>query len=221
MRAQIDYKYLFEQPLEVNADLSLESGVEHLAQVSLSHFDGRLNLLVNNAGMSIIVSHEKALECFEAFKKVMQTNLFSTVHLTLLLAPALKKAAIESKTLSNVINISSVAASRTCQVLFSYSCSKAAMNMFTSSISSELAPLVRVNTISPGPIETKIIERTGVPLEIFRESASRTTLLGRIGRPEEVAECVTFLIDPSRASFITGANLVVDGGYLVAPLKWE
>lgn len=180
-----------------------------------------MNVLINNAGISIPRNIDEPKECYEAYKKVMQVNMNASVQLTLLLAGALKEAAIKSKQTSSIINVSSVAARRTSLTRFAYSCSKAALNMFTANIAYELAPLVRINTVSPGPIETKIIERAGIPIELFKRKSERSTLAGRIGQPEEVAECILFLSDSSRASYVNGADLVVDGGCLVTPITWD
>jgi len=74
---------------------------------------------------------------------------------------------------------------------------------------------IRVNVVSPGPILTaatqKHVDQIGTGIEIFKAGAAAGTVIGRMGRPEEVANAVLFLASPD-ASYITGSNLVVDGG---------
>lgn len=188
---------------------------------AIEHFGQRLDLLVNNAGLGEPVEHTRIDECYQAFMRIMQTNLNSAVRLSLLAAPHLKKTAVETGQTSSIINISSIASFRPGQAGFGYSVSKAALNMLSDSLAAELGPLVRVNCVSPGPVETKIIARSGYSMELFKEASKNIAVLERTGQPEEVAQAVVFLADHKRAAFITGANLVIDGGTMVSPLRWN
>lgn len=197
-----------------------EKDAEQLLKQTLENFDNKLDLLVNNAGFGLPVPHTQPEACYEAYKRTMQVNLNSTVYLTTMASAALQRAAEESGETSSVIMISSIAGLRPSDSLAAYSASKAAMNMYASSMAIELAPLVRVNCISPGPIETKIIERGGFSMEQFRIICSKTAPLGRTGSPDEVAEIALYFADHKRSSFVTGANMTIDGGCLIKPLKW-
>ena len=87
-----------------------------------------------------------------------------------------------------------------------YGATKAALVSFARSWAAEYGPAgVRVNAVSPGPVYTNAAER-----EVF-DSLGETTVLGRAGQPQEVAEVIGFLASP-RASYITGTNVAVDGG---------
>lgn len=92
---------------------------------------------------------------------------------------------------------------------------KAALDQFTKCVAMELAPLgVRVNSVNPGVIETDVFQNGGMTqkeTEAFFERCKSTHPLGRIGRPQEVADAIAFLVS-DRASFITGELLPIDGG---------
>lgn len=182
----------------------------------MKFFNNKLHLLVNNAGHGQHIPVTKPIECYKTYKKIMAININAVVKLTLLCSQALKDTSLKMKKPTNIVNIGSIAGLRPCITLFSYSTSKAALNMFSQSLAIELSPYVRVNVVSAGPIETKIIERAGWELEKFKELANTNAPLKRIGHSDEVANCVLFLADLDKAAYITGANLIVDGGCSIA-----
>jgi NAD(P)-dependent dehydrogenase (short-subunit alcohol dehydrogenase family) len=95
--------------------------------------------------------------------------------------------------------------------IMSYSASKAAIVNLTAALAKEFAPDIAVNAVSPGFTKTDITENWTDA--VWKQV--ETSLLGRIGKPEELAEAITFLAS-DQASFITGQTLVVDGGYTIS-----
>jgi 7-alpha-hydroxysteroid dehydrogenase len=112
-----------------------------------------------------------------------------------------------------VVNISSVAARYAQKNFSAYGAAKAALNQLTRNLAQDFGPLVRINAIEPGTILTDALAPFLTPER--RERMEKTTPLGRLGQPEDIAAAVLFLSSPA-SSWITGKVLGVDGG-LEAP----
>ena len=116
-----------------------------------------------------------------------------------------------------IVNVSSVHAVATSKNIAAYAASKGGLLALTRALSLDLAADgIRVNAVLPGAVDTAMLReglRRGDPDEGLRLLIERTPL-GRIGRPEEIAQAVLFLADNKRSSFVTGHALVVDGGAL-------
>uniref|UniRef100_U5EY73 Putative reductase n=1 Tax=Corethrella appendiculata TaxID=1370023 RepID=U5EY73_9DIPT len=168
---------------------------------------GRLDCLINNAGILSTGSIEDT--SLQQYDEVMNTNVRGVYHLTMLAVPHL------IKTKGNIVNVSSVAGTRSFPGILAYSISKSALDQFTKCTALELAAKgVRVNAVNPGVIVTNIHSRAGMDektYQEFLEHCKQTHALGRPGKVSEVSAAIAFLAS-DLASFTTGELLHVDGG---------
>ncbi|TGE32765.1 3-oxoacyl-[acyl-carrier-protein] reductase [Desulfosporosinus sp. Sb-LF] len=189
------------ESLAVQADVSQADDVNRLIQTALDHF-GKINILVNNAG---ITRDSLLLRMKEAdWDAVLDTNLKGVYLCT----KAVSKAMLKQRS-GVIVNISSVVGLSGNAGQANYAAAKAGVIGFSKSIAKEFAPRgIRVNVVAPGYISTEMTETLseGVQSEIMRAIP-----LGRIGKAEDVAKVVRFLVSPE-ASYITGQTLCVDGG---------
>ncbi|BFZ25168.1 hypothetical protein BsWGS_28207 [Bradybaena similaris] len=195
-----------EKPLLLIGDLDKEEDVVKIVTDTIKHF-GKLHILVNNAG--ILESGSIENTSLEQFDRLFRTNVRSIYHLTMLCTPYL----VESK--GNIVNVSSVNGIRSFAGVLAYNMSKASVDQFTRCVALELAPKqVRCNSVNPGVTITELQKRGGLnddAYKAFIERSKTTHALGRPGEADEVARTIAFLASDD-ASFITGANLPVDGG---------
>ncbi|KAI6240376.1 hypothetical protein M3Y99_00469700 [Aphelenchoides fujianensis] len=193
--------------LSVCGPIESESVQKRLIDETVEKF-GRVDVLVNNAGLT----NRNDLEpnALENFDHVMNVNVRAVISLTRLAVPEL------SKTKGAVVNVSSAAGHQTAPSFTPYCLSKAALDHYTRNAAVEYAPLgIRVNCVSPGFALTSISEHYGVRSDqmesFFKSYVDQNVPLGRFAKPEEIGNCILFLASP-KSSYITGANLYVDGG---------
>ncbi len=187
--------------LALPCDVADPDGVEGLV-AEVTERLGRIDVLVNNAG---IIRDTLLLRMSEAdWDAVLDTNLKGAFLCT---KPALR--AMLRQRSGRIVNVSSVSGIRGNPGQANYSAAKAALIAFTKTVAREAASRgITVNAIAPGMIETDIT--LGMP-DKAREAVVAAIPLGRMGKPEDVAEMVAFLASDA-ASYITGAVLQVDGG---------
>lgn len=187
-------------------DLSAMAGIEGLA-TALSEREGKLDVLINNAGASWGAPIDEYPE--SGWDKVMDLNVKSVFFLTQKLLPLLRASA-RAETPARVINIASVNGLEP-PVLetYAYSSSKAACIMLTRHLAKRLAPEhILVNAIAPGPFPSQMMAAT---LAAHGDEIRANNPLRRTGEPEDVAGVAIFL--GSRASaYTTGATIPCDGG---------
>ena len=171
---------------------------------------GQLDIVVNNAGMAPVTP--LAQQTLAEFDRVININLRAVVDIGVQALPLLQASK------GSIINISSAVANNPLPGMSVYSASKAALKTLSIVWAKELAKDgIRVNSIAVGPIETPIYEKTDLSPEEAQKHKDRVTALvplGRFGQPQDIASLVTFLASDD-ASFITGADIAVDGGFSV------
>lgn len=167
---------------------------------------GKFDILINNAGMYLENAIEDVEE--EEFDKIINLNLKSAYFLSKYAVPHLKQ-----NTPSAIVNISSDAGINGNFFCSAYCASKGGLTIFTKALALELAPYgVRANCVCPGDINTPLTRNQfGDNIEEGIKEASSLYPVGRIGKPEEVANVIYFLAS-EQASFVTGAVWSVDGG---------
>ena len=193
--------------LFVQADVSDEGSVAAMVQEIGRQFQS-LRILVNNAGVGLFKGiQDTSLAEWQAIFGVDLTGLYLVTRAAL---PLLKAAGGAS-----VVNIASVHAQMTMADITAYAAAKGGVVAMGRSLCQELGPFgIRVNSISPGFIDTPLLQRW-LDSEPDREATLQRVLgyhpTGRVGTPEDIGALVAFL-SSEHAGFINGANLVVDGG---------
>lgn len=171
---------------------------------------GKLDVLVNNVGTNVRKTFTAYTQ--DEYRQLFETNLFSVTEMCRLAFPLLQKGDHPS-----VINMASVAGSVDVQSGAPYGMTKAAMIQLTRHLAAEWAPHgIRVNAVSPWYIETPLTEPVRNNAARMQKILERTPM-GRIGQPQEVAAVAAFLA-MDVASYVTGQNIAVDGGFLASGL---
>lgn len=185
------------------ADLSGEAGCAGLVQAVAARL-GPVDILVNNAGLQPVLPFEAVTGA--AMAEMLAANLGGPMALMRALAQAGRPA--------GVVNIASIEGMQPAAGHAHYAASKAALIMLTRAAALELGPKgIRVNAVSPGLVDTGGLSERW-PDGVGRYLANAP--LGALGTPEDIADAVLFLASDA-ARWVSGANLVVDGGVLAAP----
>ena len=160
-----------------------------------------------------MLGHDGPAPCVDekTWQRVIDVNFGVTRRLCIAALPLLRRGAGRA-----IVNIASIAGLRNMDTpMDAYQVSKAAVVSFTRSLAQQLGPEgIRCNTICPGAILTPMVEPLYAENPRRRESMERRTPLGRLGTPTDIAAAAAFLLS-EEASFITGADLVVDGGWTI------
>ena len=212
---QTDLQHYF-----IAADLSRSEDVAKVAAEIHEQF-GRIDILVNNMGANTFPGGGFSTLTDEHWDQALQVNLLSSVRLDRTLLPKM----LEQKS-GVIVHISSTSGLLPIwESTMAYSAAKGALNAYSKTLSNEVAGKgVRVVTVSPGLNKTEamatfladLAKSAGITIEQMSQKLMERVggvPLGRMAEPEETAELVYFLVSP-RASYLTGANYIIDGGNL-------
>ena len=192
----------------IASDASNEKDVKALFEHVVNKH-GKLDVLFLNAGIARFAPWEQHSE--EDFDKQFAVNVKGPWLAIKHAAPVLKEGA-------SIIATTSVANKMGMPGASAYAATKAALRQLVRTAAAELSPRgIRVNAVSPGPIETPIFEKTGMPAADIQQMAAgiqSQVALGRFGTSEEVANVALFLAS-DEASFVQGQEFVVDGGMTI------
>jgi NAD(P)-dependent dehydrogenase (short-subunit alcohol dehydrogenase family) len=188
------------------ADIRETTQAERVVNDTVETF-GAIDVLVNAAGIILNGSIEDTT--LDDWDKMMNINLRAVFQIMQKCVPHLEKSK------GNIVNVSSVAGTRSFPNVLAYCVSKAAVDQLTRCTALELAPKgVRVNAVNPGVVMTNLHKRGGMDddsYHTFLKNSKKTHPLGRVGDPREIAELIYYLAS-EKASWITGATYEIDGG---------
>ncbi|MEP2736017.1 MAG: SDR family oxidoreductase [Erythrobacter sp.] len=184
-------------------DVSIQEDMQALAQRAVDEF-GSLDIWVNNAGGSLVSAPMAELDPAE-WDKTIAVNLSSIFYSIQAAVPHLAEG-------SSIVNISSMAAIEPFPGSAHYAAAKAGINMMTKTLSMELGPKTRVNTIMPGFVPTDTVKiALNMKDEDFIQLEKDLNLpAGRLGTPQDIGALVLYLVAPS-AAWMTGQNIALSG----------
>jgi len=200
---------LGSEALPIKTDVLIREDIENMIAQTVQKWD-QIDILLNNAGVLI---YKPFLELTDPeWEKTLNINLKGYY----IAAQKVAKIMVEKKSPGKIINISSIAMGQVgigWPTIAHYCATKGAVTALSEAIAVELAPHnILVNSISPGFILTDMTKSTVQNENAMKASLSRIPLK-RAGKPEEIANMVVFLAS-NKSNYITGANFIVDGGYL-------
>ena len=200
LKKELDNKYN-KDTLIVKCDLSNEEEIDNMLNIIYDRYN-TIDILINNAGIAIDTLLEDKTK--DNFIKTLEVNTIAPFLLC-------KKIGLKMKEnkYGNIVNISSTNGIDTIYPeSIDYDASKAALISVSNNMANYLAPYVRVNTVCPGWVNTRMNKELD---EDYKKEEENKILLGRFGEPEEIAAVVKFLIS-DEASYINSSIIRVDGG---------
>ncbi len=188
----------------LQADLAVEGDRVRLIRETIALW-GRLDVLVNNAGISRVIPHADLAAATPAvWQELHDVNVVAPFRLVAEAEPALREAARRGRP-GCVVNISSHAGVRPKGASIPYAATKAALNHVTRLLALSLAPDIRVNAVAPGLVDTPMTADWTDAQAIWRERAP----MRRAAKPEDIAQIVATLV---ASDYLTGEILLADGG---------
>lgn len=195
---------LGRKSIAVKTDITKKEDVNNLVKETKEKF-GKINILVNNAGIQLDKQRLENLTEFE-WDTTFNINVKGTCFLSKAVAEKMK---LEGG--GKIVNVASVSGYIFSEDNLAYNVSKGAAKALTSQLGIDLAPYnINVNGIAPGMINT-LFNRETFSVEGARERIAKTIPIPRLGEPEDLGEAVVFLASDG-ASYMTGQTIVIDGG---------
>lgn len=201
------------EAISILGDVSSETDVERMSDTVLRHF-GRVDALVNNAGISFIVPAEDIKSA--DWRRVLEVNLTGPF----LTCQSFGRVMLEQKS-GSIVNIASIAGLLAVADRAAYNASKHGLIGLTRTLGAEWgARGVRVNAVCPGWVKTEMDEKDMGSGAYTDADIEGRVPMGRFATPEDIAQAVAFLADGSKSAFVNGHALSVDGGWF-ADASWE
>jgi NAD(P)-dependent dehydrogenase (short-subunit alcohol dehydrogenase family) len=191
--------------LALAVDIAEPTAAEHVVTEACGAY-GRIDVLVNNAGLARFAEIERA--DLADLDRMLKINLVAPLALTKQAIPELRRSR------GQVVNVGSIGGVLALPGRSFYGATKAALHHVTRSLARELAPDIRVNAVVPGSVDTEMYDGLGLEpaeLESFRAGLVATTPMARMAAPEQVVPWIEHLLGPA-GEWMTGSLLVVDGG---------
>ena len=193
-----------EQAIYVQADLAVDADRVHLIREATRAW-GRLDVLVNNAGISQVIPHNDLASATPAVWHMLhEVNVVAPFRLIAEAELALRGARLRGKP-GCVVNISSHAGVRPKGASIPYATTKAALNHMTRLLALSLAPDIRVNAVAPGLVDTPLTQSWTGAQALWRDKAP----MRRAAQPADIAQAVALLVE---SDYLTGEILLSDGG---------
>lgn len=203
------------QILTIEADVTQQADWSSVIEQTLEKF-GRIDILINNAGIFGIIGRFEETS-INTFDKVMDVNVRGVFLGMQAVIPTMR-----AQGGGHIVNVSSISGERGSALGTAYVTSKHAVNGLTQSVALDvIRDGIHINAVAPAPTDTDMVRllensastRLNVDQEAARKMVEKGLLMGRYGRPEEIAAAMAFLCS-NDASFITGSIIPVDGGAL-------
>ena len=190
----------------IKADVSKEISIKLLIKQTEKKL-GPIDLLVTNAGIALLSKDPLKLD-YKIWKKTMATNVDGTLLPIKEVLPGMIK-----RKYGRIVCLSSIAGLGMRPNMITYGTSKAAVIALVRNLSAAVAPHIRINSVAPGLIETDMIESLD---KKTRKNMIENTPLKRIGKPQDIANSVCYLLS-DRSDYTTGQTIVTDGGRVPLP----
>ena len=190
----------------IKADVSKEKSIKLLVKKTEKKL-GPIDLLVTNAGIALLSKDPLKLD-YKIWKRTMATNVDGTLLPIKEVLPGMIK-----RKYGRIVCLSSIAGLGMRPNMITYGTSKAAVIALVRNLSAAVAPHIRINSVAPGLIETDMIESLD---KKTRKNMIENTPLKRIGKPQDIANSVCYLLS-DRSDYTTGQTIVTDGGRVPLP----